>query len=89
MKNLRKDLKQGLEKRIYNEDTFINEIVSKQEQVILDRLRQEYKQTQKSVLNYTKNLQDYQAMRLFCLDCELLTFNEIELMEYEVNQSFN
>jgi hypothetical protein len=51
----------------------------------IDRLRQEYKQTQKSVLNYTKNLQDYQAMRLFCLDCGLLTFNEIELMEYEVD----
>lgn len=55
----------------------------------LDRLKQQYKQTQKSVLNYNNNLQDYQAMRLFCLDCELVSFIDIESMEYEVNSELN
>jgi hypothetical protein len=89
MKKLRQILKQGLENRIYNEDIFINDIVSKQEQVILDRLRQEYKESLGGSLddrNYRRNR--YSAVRVFCLDCELLTFEEIELMEFEVNQSF-
>lgn len=55
----------------------------------LDRLKQQYRQTQKSVLNYNKNLQDYQAMRLFCLDCELVSLVDIESMEYEVNSELN
>ena len=52
----------------------------------IDRLRQEYK-TQKKLLKLDKNtnLIIYQVMRLFCLDCELLTFSEIELMEFEVD----
>jgi hypothetical protein len=59
----------------------------------LDRLRQQYKVFKKAVFmnreqQYNCKI-EYQAMRLFCLDCELLTFNEMELMEYEVNQSFN
>jgi hypothetical protein len=57
----------------------------------LDRLKQQYKITKTEAPN--KQLQelrltDYQAMRLFCLDCELVSFNEVELMEFEVNQSF-
>jgi hypothetical protein len=54
----------------------------------LDRLKQEYKELLKhkhrKVAFNNRNM-GYKAMRLFCLDCELLTFNEIELMEFEVN----
>jgi hypothetical protein len=51
----------------------------------LDRLRQQYIETQKSVLNYNRNLQDYNSVRLFCLVCELVSFNDIEAMENEIN----
>ena len=30
----------------------------------------------------------YDAMRLFCLDTQLISFNDIELMESEINSSF-
>lgn len=59
----------------------------------LDRLRQEYKQLQENKKKYkveslytTEQL--YNSVRLFCLDTQLISFNEIELMEYEINQSF-
>ena len=63
--------------------------VEELEITILDRLRQEYK-TQKEALRLDKNtnLIIYQAMRLFCLDCNLVSFSEIELMEFEVNNEF-
>ena len=38
---------------------------------------------------YNRLSQDYLAMRLFCLDTQLISFNDIEAMEYEVNQSFS
>jgi hypothetical protein len=56
----------------------------------LDRLKQEYKESLGGSLddrNYRRNR--YSAVRVFCLDCELVSFNEVELMEFEVNQSFN
>jgi hypothetical protein len=53
----------------------------------LDRLRRQYIETQKSVLNYNRNLQDYNSVRLFCLDCKLVSFNDIELMESDVNNT--
>lgn len=57
----------------------------------IDRLRQQYKQLKEKQsidsLNFHKIR--YDAMRLFCLDCELLTFNDIELMEFEVDESFS
>lgn len=64
----------------------------KTENIYLKRLREQYK-TAKKQNAPTKQLQelretDYQAIRLFCLDCSLLSFAEIEAMEYEVNQSF-
>jgi hypothetical protein len=31
----------------------------------------------------------YNILRCFCIECELLTFNEIELMEFEVNNLFS
>jgi hypothetical protein len=60
----------------------------------LDRLRQQYKKLKEFKLNestsdeYWKRRDCYDAMRFFCLDCNLLTFLEIEAMEFEVNQSF-
>jgi hypothetical protein len=57
----------------------------------IERLRQQYKQLKEKQsidsLNFHKIR--YDAMRLFCLDCELLTFNDIELMEFEVDESFS
>lgn len=60
----------------------------------LDRLREQYKEVKQKIsqdifyLNgYEQAKKHYDVMRLFCLDCELLTFNDIEVMESEVNQS--
>lgn len=56
----------------------------------LDRLKQQYrayKDKESLYDDYTRKTY-YDAMRLFCLDCELVSFNEVEVMEYEVNQSF-
>lgn len=59
----------------------------------LDRLRQEYKIVKNSEsigTKFTENYRDeYNAIRLFCLDCELVSFNDIEVMESEVNSSFS
>lgn len=53
----------------------------------LERLRKQY-----IILSeYLKNNEDkdnkrtdwYKAMRLFCLDCNLVSFIDIEIMEYE------
>ncbi len=58
---------------------------------LLDRLKQQYEEvlTKKNggfyLEGFSKLFNDYKAMRLFCLDCELLSFNDIEAMEYEVN----
>jgi hypothetical protein len=51
----------------------------------LDRLRQQYKATKQEYngLEMTR----YNAMRLFCLDCKLVSFNDIELMESDVNNT--
>ncbi len=57
----------------------------------LDRLRQQYKKfkelkpSQSTTDAYWTRKNYYDAMRLFCLDCELVSFNDIEAMEYEVN----
>jgi len=62
------------------------------ENIYLNRLKEQYKITKKYNAP-TKQLQelretDYQAMRLFCLDTQLISFNDIEMLEFEVNQSF-
>ena len=60
----------------------------------LNRLKEQYKQMLSKkqgdfyLEGYNRLSQDYQAMRLFCLDTQLVSFNDIEVMEYEVNQSF-
>lgn len=65
--------------------------VEPQPDIYLDRLRQQYKVFK----NWEKDKQggriahfEYQAMRLFCLDTQLVSFNDIEQMEFEVNSSF-
>ena len=58
--------------------------------IYLNRLKEQYKHFLKPSNGdeYFKRKDYYQAMRLFCLDTQLISFNEIELMEYEVNQFF-
>lgn len=31
----------------------------------------------------------YNILRAFCIECNIVTFNEIEVMEYEVNNSIS
>jgi len=90
---------QGLEHIIECQKEELHQLKSKQNKVILNRLREQYKsfckikkvteinKTDIRVYNSAKNY--YNAMRLFCLDCELVTFNDIEVMEYEVNNEVN
>ena len=65
------------------------------ENIYLNRLREQYKQMLSKkkgdfyLEGYNRLSQDYLAMRLFCLDTQLISFNDIEVMEYEVNQSFS
>ena len=65
------------------------------ENIYLNRLKEQYKQMLSKkqgdfyLEGYNRLSQDYLAMRLFCLDTQLISFNDIEAMEYEVNQSFS
>ena len=65
------------------------------ENIYLNRLKEQYKQMLSKkqgdfyLEGYNRLSQDYLAMRLFCLDTQLVSFNDIEAMEYEVNQSFS
>ena len=70
-------------------------IMKTEENIYLNRLKEQYKNYKKiEVKNYMedediKTLKGfYDSVRLFCLDTQLLDFNTIELMEFEVNQSF-
>ena len=53
----------------------------------IQRLEQLYKQQIKSEFTpkYKKQRAIYLTSREFCLSCELVTFQEVEQMEYEVN----
>ena len=59
--------------------------------IYLDRLKQQYiryyKVDEKD--NFEKSVEkvEYLAMRLFCLDTNLVSFDDIEVMEYGVNNS--
>ena len=70
-------------------DKKINQIESN---IYLNRLKEQYKfykQVESEKYNDSSFVKrDYLAMRLFCLDTQLVSFNDIEVMEYEVNQSF-
>jgi hypothetical protein len=37
---------------------------------------------------YIGRLENYQSVRAFCLDTGIVSYDDAELMEYEVNQSF-
>jgi hypothetical protein len=64
------------------------------ENIYLNRLKEQYKQMLSKkqgyfyLEGYNRLLQDYLAMRLFCLDTQLISFNDIEVMENEINSSF-
>lgn len=63
-----------------------------QKEVALNRLKEQYKKYKQNYNNgktILKESYEYFAMRLFCLDTQLVSFNDIELMEFEVNQSFS
>ena len=65
------------------------------ENIYLNRLKEQYKQMLSKkqgdfyLEGYNRLSQDYLAMCLFCLDTQLISFNDIEAMENEVNQSFS
>ena len=65
------------------------------ENIYLNRLKEQYKQMLSKkqgdfyLEGYNRLSQDYLAMRLFCLDTQLISFNDIEVVENEVNQSFS
>lgn len=65
--------------------------IDRVENKCLDRLRQQYLETKKeeSTMIKTLRVSNYTGMRNLCLDCELVSFNDIELMESEVNSSFS
>ena len=63
------------------------------ENIYLNRLKEQYKETKKAqkVFHGVEQLKykiRYQAMRLFCLDTQLISFNDVEVMENEINSSF-
>ena len=69
-------------------DEIMDEIF--EENIYLNRLKEQYKHflNPSNGDEYFKRKDYYQAMRLFCLDTQLISFNDIELMESEVNTSF-
>ena len=61
--------------------------------IYLNRLKEQYKEHKKAQkifhgVEQIKYKIRYDAMRLFCLDTQLVSFNDIEAMEFEVNSSF-
>ena len=63
-----------------------------EKEVVLNALKREYKvfkELEKMNTKFKENYKDeYNSIRTFCLDTQLISFNDIELLEYEVNQSF-
>lgn len=54
----------------------------------IDRLKELYKIQLNSefILSYKENKARYLTSREFALACNLVTFNDINLMEYEINE---
>lgn len=53
---------------------------------IIDRLRKQYEEIAKgSQDDRLLRRRQYLSVRVFCLDCNLLTFAEIEEMEFEID----
>lgn len=61
------------------------------ENIYLNRLKEQYKKY-KELKSWSEEsryeLQVYSNIRCFCLDTQLISFNDIEVMENEVNSSF-
>ena len=61
------------------------------ENIYLNRLKEQYYEVKRCVFpsesNYVRAR--YGGMREFCLHTQLISFNDIELMEYEVNRESN
>ena len=76
-----------LESKIYTKEN------KTEENIYLNRLKEQYKKMLSKkqgyfyLEGYNRLLQDYLAMRLFCLDTQLISFNDIEVMENEINSS--
>ena len=80
-----------------NVESFDSKIKAINSSIYLDRLKEQYlelNQYQNKFVDSIKRdkaielLDYYNAMRLFCLDTCLLSFNDIEVMEYEINLLF-
>ena len=59
--------------------------------IYLNRLKEQYKfavENEESEF-YIGRLENYQSVRVFCLDTQLVSFNDIELIENEVNTEIN
>ena len=79
-----------LESKIYTKEN------KTEENIYLNRLKEQYKNYKTT--EYKKYMENediktlksfYDNVRLFCLDTQLISFNDIEIMENEVNQSFS
>ena len=70
---------------------FGEEKVKTEENIYLNRLKEQYKKY-KELKSWSEEsryeLQVYSNIRCFCLDTQLISFNDIEMLEFEVNQSF-
>ena len=64
--------------------------IKKENNIYLNRLKEQYIKAKEEWNGrlILKNCYEYDAMRLFCLDTQLISFNDIELMESEINSSF-
>lgn len=65
----------------------------KTENIYLNRLKEHYTtliklKNAKFIEGFTNYKRVYDFTRSFCLDTQLLSFNEIEVMEDEINRSF-
>lgn len=70
-----------------------NTVAQQENNIYLNRLKEQYKEHKKAQkifhgVEQIKYKIRYDAMRLFCLNTQLVSFNDIEAMEYEINQSF-
>lgn len=59
----------------------------KTENIYLNRLKEQYKESLGGSMDNRRYRRDrYNAIRTFCLDTQLLSFNDIEVMEYEISR---
>lgn len=61
-----------------------------EESKYLKRLRRDYKLLQERALPNTTTIRttQYNTLRQFCLDTNLISFNDLEVMEHEVDSLF-